>query len=72
MRNIELRCRWTARATFALYLILLGTAGARAQRDPLPSWNKGPAKRSDYHFRERHDRKIQPQVCRTAGSYRDV
>ncbi len=50
MRIIELRCRWKATATFALCLILLGTAGAQAQRDPLPSWNKGPAKEAIIAF----------------------
>ena len=38
------------RSMAALILILLGTAHANAQRDPLPSWNDGPAKHAILKF----------------------
>src|SRR5580698_5131963 len=44
MEHATVRQRWILRGLLALYAVLLATAGAEAQRDPLPSWNKGPAK----------------------------
>ena len=38
------------RSMAALILILLGTADANAQRDPVPSWNDGPAKQAILKF----------------------
>ncbi len=50
MQYVTVRLRWTARATLALCLALLGTVGAQAQKDPLPSWNKGSAKEAIITF----------------------
>jgi hypothetical protein len=50
MEHVTVRLRWIARAALALCLVLLGTLGAQAQRDPLPSWNKGPAKEAILTF----------------------
>ncbi len=38
------------RATIAFSLLLFGVIGARAQSDPLPSWNSGPAKQAILSF----------------------
>ena len=46
MARFAIRIGWSFRATLALCLVLLGTGHARAQRDPLPSWNDGPAKQA--------------------------
>src|SRR5271168_4198030 len=50
MQGVAVRFRWTMRAALALCVLLLGTAGAHAQRDPLPSWNNGPAKQAIISF----------------------
>jgi phosphoserine phosphatase len=50
MQNVAVRLRWTVRAGLALCVLLLGTAGAHAQSDPLPSWNDGPAKQAIISF----------------------
>ena len=49
MDRIAARICWRLRATVALFL-LLGTGIALAQRDPLPSWNDGAAKRAILTF----------------------
>ncbi len=46
MNRLCMRLSWGFRSTLALFLVLLGTGHARAQRDPLPSWNDGPAKQA--------------------------
>ncbi len=38
------------RVALALCVLLLAAVGAQAQRDPLPSWNDGPAKRAIISF----------------------
>jgi hypothetical protein len=50
MQSVAVRFRWTMRAGLAFCVLLLGTAGALAQRDPLPSWNNGPAKQAIISF----------------------
>src|SRR5277367_5845724 len=50
MRNLTLRLRWTLGAALAFCAVLLGAASARAQRDPLPAWNEGPAKQAVLSF----------------------
>jgi phosphoglycolate phosphatase-like HAD superfamily hydrolase len=50
MNHVTVRFRWTLKTTLVLCVMLLGTAGAQAQRDPLPSWNKGPAKEAIITF----------------------
>src|SRR5580658_1517384 len=50
MKLVTVHVRWIVRAALALCLALLGTAGAHAQRDPLPSWNNGPAKEAIITF----------------------
>lgn len=45
----------------ALCVVLLGTAGARAQRDPLPSWNKGPAREAIITFVKETTEKSSPK-----------
>jgi phosphoglycolate phosphatase-like HAD superfamily hydrolase len=50
MNHVTVRFRWTLKTTLVLCVMLLGTAGAQAQRDPLPSWNKGAAKEAIITF----------------------
>ena len=50
MKRIAVHLRWTVKVTLALCLVLLGTARAHAQSDPLPSWNKGTAKEAILAF----------------------
>src|ERR1700733_9641707 len=41
---------WNVQSAAALVLLLFGLGHAGAQRDPLPSWNKGPAKQAILKF----------------------
>jgi phosphoglycolate phosphatase-like HAD superfamily hydrolase len=50
MEAVAVRIRWTLRLAPALCLLLLTTVAAQAQRDPLPSWNTGPAKEAIIAF----------------------
>ena len=50
MEHATVRQRWIPRGLLALCAVLLATAGAQAQRDPLPSWNDGPAKKAILTF----------------------
>ncbi len=50
MGHVAVRLRWTMRVALALCVLLLAAVGAQAQRDPLPSWNDGPAKRAIISF----------------------
>src|SRR5271170_2574000 len=50
VQHLAAHFRWSMRAGLALCVLLLGTAGAHAQRDPLPSWNNGPAKQAIISF----------------------
>ena len=50
MEHATVRQRWILRGLLALCAVLLATAGAQAQRDPLPSWNDGPAKKAILTF----------------------
>lgn len=50
MNQLGLRLSRNLKAYFALCVMLLGAAGAQAQREPLPSWNKGPAKEAILNF----------------------
>jgi phosphoglycolate phosphatase-like HAD superfamily hydrolase len=50
MDLVTSRMGWTRRPALALCLALLGTLGAQAQSDPLPSWIKGPAKEAILTF----------------------
>ncbi|MGD0543833.1 MAG: hypothetical protein ABSB65_05435 [Candidatus Acidiferrales bacterium] len=49
MRHAGIRLPWTLRTALAIFLVLLAP-GARAQRDPLPSWNDGTAKKAIIAF----------------------
>jgi len=51
MGHVGVRLRRILRTAFALSLVLLAT-GARSQRDPLPSWNAGAAKKNDHRVRD--------------------
>ena len=61
MRRLELQTRWWAKAVLIFFVVLLGTAGAQAQRDPLPSWNKGPAKEAILSFVKETTEKSSPK-----------
>ncbi|HWO35498.1 MAG TPA: HAD family hydrolase [Candidatus Acidoferrum sp.] len=50
MGHVAVRLRWAMKAGLALCVVLLGTIAAQAQRDPLPSWNSGPAKQAIISF----------------------
>ncbi|MGA8407979.1 MAG: HAD family hydrolase [Candidatus Acidiferrales bacterium] len=50
MELATVRRRWTWNAALALSLLLLTSAVVQAQRDPLPSWNKGPAREAILTF----------------------
>ena len=50
MEHATVRQRWIPRGLLALCAVLLATAGAQAQRNPLPSWNDGPAKKAILTF----------------------
>src|SRR5271154_6927724 len=50
MKPDTVRVRWSLSVALALCLVFLATASAQAQRDPLPSWNKGPAKEAIITF----------------------
>jgi phosphoglycolate phosphatase-like HAD superfamily hydrolase len=50
MNRLCLRFSWSIRSTAALLLLLFGLGHACAQRDPLPSWNNGPAKQAILRF----------------------
>jgi phosphoglycolate phosphatase-like HAD superfamily hydrolase len=69
MDRIAARICWRLRATVALFL-LLGTGIALAQRDPLPSWNDGPAKQAILTFvkdtTDKHSSKYVEPVNRIA------
>jgi phosphoserine phosphatase len=61
MNHVTVRFRWTIRTTLFLCAMLLGTAGARAQKDPLPSWNKGPAREAILKFVKETTEKSSPK-----------
>ncbi len=50
MKSDTVRVRWSLSVALALCLAFLATASAQAQRDPLPSWNQGPAKEAIITF----------------------
>jgi phosphoglycolate phosphatase-like HAD superfamily hydrolase len=50
MGHAPVRLRRSLRTALALCVVLFGVAGAQAQRDPLPSWNSGPAKQAILSF----------------------
>jgi phosphoserine phosphatase len=50
MNRLCLRLSWSVRSAAALVLLLLSLGQACAQRDPLPSWNNGPAKQAILRF----------------------
>ena len=50
MEHVAVRLRRTLRSALALCVVLLGITSAQAQRDPLPSWNDGPAKQAIISF----------------------
>jgi len=61
MDHVTVRFRSTLRTTLVLWVILLGVAGAQAQRDPLPSWNKGPAREAIITFVKETTEKSSPK-----------
>ena len=61
MDHVTVRFRSTLRTTLVLWVILLGAAGAQAQRDPLPSWNKGPAREAIITFVKETTEKSSPK-----------
>ena len=48
--DVALRLRSNLRTILALVVVLLATAGTHAQRDPLPSWNNGAARKAIVSF----------------------
>ncbi|MGB2626068.1 MAG: HAD family hydrolase [Candidatus Acidiferrum sp.] len=54
------------RGTFLLLALLSVTHGAHAQRDPLPSWNKGPAKNAILTFVRETTEKSSPNYVPAA------
>jgi hypothetical protein len=50
MQHVAFRFRRSMRAGLVLCVLLVATVTARAQRDPLPSWNNGPAKQAIISF----------------------
>jgi len=50
MTRLNVRLSWSCRATLTLLLVLLAMGHALGQRDPLPSWNDGPAKQAILSF----------------------
>jgi phosphoglycolate phosphatase-like HAD superfamily hydrolase len=50
MSYSRVRLPWSFRPFVTLLLLLLGMGHARAQTDPLPSWNNGPAKQAIVAF----------------------
>jgi hypothetical protein len=50
MGHVAVRLRLTLRIALGICLALLGTTSARAQRDPLPSWNDGASKKAIISF----------------------
>ena len=52
---------WKFRAILALFVVLSGSVAARAQRDPLPSWNKGPAREAILTFVKETTEKSSPK-----------
>jgi phosphoglycolate phosphatase-like HAD superfamily hydrolase len=61
MDHVTVRFRSTLRTTLVLWVILLGAAGTQAQRDPLPSWNKGPAREAIITFVKETTEKSSPK-----------
>src|SRR5580698_670896 len=56
-------CRqWSRRASLTLFAALLGMTSARAERDPLPSWNSGAAKQAILSF-------VRDATTRTSPKY---
>jgi hypothetical protein len=49
-RIFSVRIFWNFAATAALCLVPLGIGHAEAKKDPLPSWNDGPAKQAILTF----------------------
>jgi phosphoserine phosphatase len=60
MKPVTARLRCTITAALGLGLTLLGSAPAQAQRDSLPSWNKGPAKEAIITFVKETTEKSSP------------
>ena len=50
MNRLCLRLSWSVQSAAALVLLLFGLGHAYAQKDPLPSWNNGPAKQAILKF----------------------
>jgi hypothetical protein len=50
MKRLYVCLSWGCRSAAALVLLLLAMGHASAQRDPLPSWNEGPAKQAILRF----------------------
>jgi phosphoserine phosphatase len=50
MNRLCLRHSWSVQSAAVLVLLLFGLGHACAQRDPLPSWNHGPAKQAILKF----------------------
>ena len=61
MNHATVHFRWALKTTLVLWVMLLGTAGAQAQRDPLPSWNKGPAREAIITFVKETTEKSSPK-----------
>jgi hypothetical protein len=61
MGYVGVRLHWSLRTALALTLVLLGTTGVRAQRDPLPSWNDGAARKAIIAFVKETTEKSSPK-----------
>jgi phosphoglycolate phosphatase-like HAD superfamily hydrolase len=61
MERVNVGLRRGLREAMVLFVVLLGMAGAQAEHDPLPSWNKGAAKEAILSFVKATTEKSSPQ-----------
>jgi phosphoserine phosphatase len=59
-KPVSLSLRLISLTAFTLSFILLAFSGARAQSDPLPSWNEGPTKKAIIEFVQETTDKASP------------
>jgi uncharacterized protein YifE (UPF0438 family) len=61
MEDVALHLRRNLRTILVSFVVLLGTTVTRAQRDPLPSWNNGEAKKAIVSFVKETTEKSSPK-----------
>src|SRR5271157_3574951 len=67
MKSLDIRCRFRLGAMFAFCFLLFTAASAFAQRDPLPSWNNGAAKKAILAFVKETTEKSSPKYVQPGG-----